>query len=470
MKNHWMTSLCVMVTFCFGCTEVGAENAVDDDAAYDEGAASEAELALSLPHFSGIFVDPAGDPIVGATVKINGVASITGADGKYSRHAALSTNGYKISTTVPGYVPFHETVLTGRDNAVHVLQPLEIVEIDPTVTNTIIYSNGLRLTIPLNSLYEPNGTSATTPVNVGFAYIEPNQLPGDFTGTNAAGQTVAVESLGAVFVQATLVDSSVGLQLRVGSSVTAKVPLPASIGTMPTCVGDGSCNLAAWRFDMLGGKWVEKNANRTVNGNFTTITMTRGITGVLADNGGLGLWNIELEKPAPACTIVEFVGIPFDCYRPPGTPSDVMDPGLRLNFELPYASGPFSLVDSQQIDSSQPFVALYNLTPNALQNVGVTFPPGAPGFCSTNLRIDSTGPVAAGYPNYSPSGGMTRLDSGAAWGGAGIPLAMGTTNAITVADVFATPPRDPCSSRVTIMNTTIPQANGSEPTAAENTL
>jgi hypothetical protein len=100
------------------------------------------------------------------------------------------------------------------------------------------------------------------------------------------------------------------------------------------------------------------------------------------------------------------------------------------------------------VSSSQPFVALYNISANALQNVGVTFPVGAPAYCAANLEIISDMAPAAAYPNYTPNGGTTRFNSGAPWGGVGKPLAVGTSSVITLANVSADPPTDPCKSHV----------------------
>ncbi len=447
MRNHWIALSCAITLSCVGCTGGESDEFAGTADPELEEMTNEALQALSTATFSGIVRNEQGNPVAGAIVKINGVASTTDAAGKYFRSILASTNGYQIAITMAGFVPAQEVFLTGRLGAIHELRAAEMKQINPTQTNTVTSSKGAQVTIPANSLVDVNGVVVTGPVNIAIATIDPKDMPGDFTATNAAGQTVAIESIGTMHVGATLASSGAELQLKAGTSAIASLPVPAAIGgTMPSCVAGGTCKLALWRFDPTG-KWIEKAANRTFTSTKTTFTMSRGGGGI-ADNGGLGTWNADIEKQAPACTIVQFVGIPQECYRPPSTPPTAPDPGITLTTELPYSSGPLVKSESEHVPSSLPFVALYNISANALQNVGVKFPAGAPAYCAANLEIFSDMAPAAAYPNYTPSGGTTRFNSGAPWGGVGKPLAQGTANVITLADVTADPPKDPCKSHV----------------------
>ncbi len=457
MRNHWMVLACAMTLTCLGCTEESSDELAIEGLTDREEFTGETEQALSTATFSGVVRNERGSAVVGATVKINGVVSTTDSTGRYYRSVVGSTNGYQISITMPGYVPTHEVALTGKLGSIHVLRLPEIRQINPTQSNTVTSSKGVQVTIPANSLVDAAGVVVTSPVNILIGSYDAQNMPGDYTATNAAGQTVALETVGAAYFGAVLANTGAELRLRSGYSATATIPVTNAGAAMPACVAANTCRHAMWRFDQVTGRWIEKPANRTFTSTSTTFVMTGG-TSAIIDNGGLGMWNADIEKSAPACTVVQFVGIPMDCYRPPSTPTNADEPGLKVTMDLPNSTNSAVISKPERVVSSLPFIATYNITANVLQNVGVTFPAGAPAYCAANLEIYSDTTPAPGYPTYTPNGGTTRINSGAPWGGVGAPRAQGTSNVITLADVSADPPKDPCKSHVLITTSDQPTA------------
>jgi hypothetical protein len=236
-------------------------------------------------------------------------------------------------------------------------------------------------------------------------------------------------------------DKNVAVNLASGAIADAFVPLPSQAGKMPPCIAAGTCRAAMWRFNSANGRWFEqRSTNMRVTSSGTTFTMmggpaSGGGTPSVQTNGGLGTWNADIEKVAPACTIVELNSIVPECFD------------LTLNVKLLNSSGTL-VPSSRTVLAGTAFVALYNLPANVDQEVGIEFPATAPAYCAANLRIISNpSPTDAAYPQYTATGGNTKFNSGAPWGGVGFPT-NSSGNPITYADVLAGD--YPCRSIVTI--------------------
>ncbi|QRK10593.1 carboxypeptidase regulatory-like domain-containing protein [Archangium violaceum] len=441
MKRWWLAMLAPAM-LSLGCLE-GAD-------ARSSGPVSEelreGEAALASAVFTGTVKDAYGKPIPGATVTLNGVNRTTDSSGKYFVSVTAASEGYILNVNKAGYGPVTEFLSAGKLNAVHVLPQATVRQINPTV-NSVIETADVQISIPANSLVNAAGQPVTDTVLVSVATYAPLSMPGDFTAVNASGKTVALESIGAFFVGAT---DSKGGAVNLGQNKTAQVFLrvPAQVKTMPACVLEKKCRAAMWRFDNTTNRWVEQNANFNPTSTGTNFTLIGGPASrpgnLVPTNGGLGTWNADIEKTAPACTIVQFVGFDESCYNPSGSPTP---PGITVNLQLMNAAGTY-LTRTDTVQSDALFIALYNTRANVEQEVGITFPPGAPESCA-NMTITSTPDAVGGYPVYTPSGGFTRFDSGAPWGGVGFPKdSMG--NNIDLSDVLVGD--FPCNSQVTFQH------------------
>jgi len=153
--------------------------------------------------------------------------------------------------------------------------------------------------------------------------------------------------------------------------------------------------------------------------------------------GGVGMWNGDVEQTAPACTIIKLVNIPFGCYG--------AGDKLQLNLKLQSSTG--ALVSrSELLSSATPNIVLYNTRGSVVQEVALNFPDDAPAaICGDHLSISSAPGAVTGFPVIFGTGGVTRFNAGAPWGGTG-----GPTNSsgqpITAADIANG--NHPCRSNV----------------------
>jgi hypothetical protein len=428
MKRWWLAMLAPAM-LSLGCLE-GPDTQTSEPVPAE---LREGEAALATLVFTGTVKDVQGKVLPGAAVSINGINRTTDSAGKYFVSLTAAPAGYILNVNKAGYGPVTQFLAAGKLNAVHVLPTATVRPINPAVNN-VIETADVQISIPANSLVNAAGQPVTGTVNVSVAAYAPLSMPGDFTAVNSSGRTVALESIGAFFVGAT---DSQGSAVNLGQNKTAQVFLrvPAQVKTMPPCVIQKTCRAAMWRFDNATNRWVEQNANFTATSTGTNFTLIGGPASrpgnLVPTNGGLGTWNADIEKATPACTIVQFVGFDSACYD------------IILNLQLMNAGGTF-ISKTDTVGSDALFVALYNTRPNVEQEVGISFPAGAPASCS-EFTITSTPAPVGGYPVYVPGGGFTRFDSGAPWGGVGFPKdSMG--NNIDLADVLGGD--QPCNSQV----------------------
>lgn len=382
----------------------------------------EGEVEIAATAFSGTVVNEQGAPVAGATVVVNDISRTTDSAGKYFVSVTTVTTGYNISFAKNGFAPGSELYTTGRLNLVHVMKTGSVTTVNPAVDTTVRSPSGVVVSLKANTLVTASGAAPTGMVQVTIASYDPLQMPGDLTAVNAAGEQVALESVGAVFVGATDAAGQ-ALDLKAGSTSNAFIPVPAVVGTVPPCVAEGSCRLAMWKFNPNTNKWVE-DANAGLQGSASGTSFVMRGTGnslggapgaraIPVSASGLGMWNADIEKKTPACTIIELVNFPTACYGAGNK--------ITLNLKLPNsASTLISRVDT--LSSATPFVVLYNIRPSVVQEVGLTFPADAPSAsCAKKLTISSSPGPAAGFPVFGANGGVTRFNSGAAWGGTGFP-------------------------------------------------
>ncbi|QSQ24484.1 carboxypeptidase regulatory-like domain-containing protein [Pyxidicoccus parkwayensis] len=433
MKRWWLAMLAPAM-LSLGCLE-GPEAQPSAPVAEE---LREGESALATAVFTGTVKDSTGKTVPGATVTINGVNRTTDTAGKYFVSLTAVTTGYILNVSKSGYGPVTEFLAAGKLNAVHILPVAQVRQINPTV-NSVVETPDVQISIPANSLVDAAGAPASGTVTLSIATYAPLSMPGDFTAVNSSGKTVALESVGAFFVGAT---DSKGAAVNLGLNKTAQVFLrvPAQVQTMPRCVLDATCRAAMWRYDNTTNRWVEQKANFAPTSTGTNFTLIGGPASrpgnLVPTNGGLGTWNADIEKTNPACTIIEFVGFDSACYGASG---------LTVNLQLKNAAGTY-ITKSDTVASDALFIALYNTRANQEQEVGIAFPAGVPDSCG-NMTITSTPGPVGGYPVYTPpTGGFTRFDSGAPWGGVGFPKdSMG--NNIDLTDVLTGD--QPCNSHVT---------------------
>ncbi|WNG23129.1 carboxypeptidase regulatory-like domain-containing protein [Cystobacter fuscus] len=368
------------------------------------------ESAALSAVFSGTVVDELGKPISGARVTVNGILRVTSTTGTYSVSVTDSGTGYRFDIRKDGYAPVNTLETAGRVGQKHVLARGFTKVINPAATNELIDpKSGIWVLVPANSLQTPAGVPATGQVTFSIAPHGPDTMPGDFSARNSAGQPVALETVGAVTLAAVDANGNT-LSLIPGKVLDVRIPVPAAVGgSMPACVLNGTCRAAIWLFDPLTGLWKEQAASAQFSTTGTSLKIVGQRKGELIPGDGLGTWNADIEVTTPACTLIEFVNIPLDCYNPP--PGTTPEPGIEVGFEQNTLSGtPKSKTLASGSGTS--FIALTNLRASTALKLSVEFPPGAPAYCGANLSLTSTPAPSATYPQYWATGGLTQFITG----------------------------------------------------------
>ena len=407
-----------------------------------------AEEGILAQVFTGKVVNPAGVPISGARVTINGIVRNTSATGTYAVSIADSPAGYRIDIRKNGFGPATEVRVAGALDLVHRLQTGSTLTVPQSGGTVRDPASGISITVPGNpSTIFRTATGAPPAGTVRLTVIPHSSqtMPGDFSARRANGSPVALISVGAVTLQAVDAQNN-PLGFSSTGSLGVVLPVPASAGpAMPACVLNGSCVTKIWRFDPVTSLWIEStNAAPTFGTTATTFNAAPPRqSGPIDPADGLGTWNADIEFTNPACVVIEYSAIPLTCYNPTGaTP----EPGISTTFTQALAGGGTKSKTSD-VRSSAAFLVLYNLRANVDVDFSFSFPAGAPANCATNLTITSTPLPAAGFPVATPTGGDTRVSSGAPWGGSGYPTD-GGGSFIDLADVVAN--THPCNSKVTI--------------------
>lgn len=374
----------------------------------------EAAAAAISAVFSGTVTNGRGAALAGVKVTINGISRVTDSAGRYFISVTAKAGGYTISLSKKGFAPTSEFRAAGAIGLRHVLEAGFIATIDPAKDTTVVATSGVTVALKANSLTTATGAAPAGMVRVTVATYEPLRMPGDRTAVNAAGQQVALESVGAVFIGA---EDSTGqaLDLRAGMTSDAFIPVPAAVKSMPSCVLDGGCRLAMWQFDPNTGLWVERSAGMQFGSSGTRFTM-RGTASASAkaipiSAGGLGMWNADIEKREPACTIIELVNVPKECFGAGG---------VRFDLQLPNSAGTL-LPRTDWMSPDSPYIVLYNILANVVQEVRMTLPADAPATCRDRLTISSNPGPVYGFPVIASTSGVTRFNAGAPWGGTGFP-------------------------------------------------
>jgi hypothetical protein len=444
MRSVWARSL----FFVLASASVVTCNLEEDETSSlstSESTTESASVTIQSQIFSGKVVDGNGTAIVGARVTINGIVRVTSSTGQYTVSIADAPRGYQLDVRKDGYGPLTELRLVGATGLVHRMSAGATRTIDPTKPNTLVDpASGIQVVVPANALRSATGAPIGT---VRFTIIPHSSqtMPGDFTAQTTTGARVALISVGAVTLQA--VDSQNNtLGVATGATLNVNLPVPSSAGSsMPTCVLSGACRTAIWRFNPTTSLWVEQPAATPAFGTGATAFGIPGARqgGVIDPADGLGTWNADIEFSTPACTVIELSNIPLTCYNPP--PGTTPEPGISVSFTQALAGGGTKSKTSD-VRSSAAFIVLYNLRPNVDIDLSFTFPPGAPANCAANFSITSTPAPTAGFPFYSATGGVTRVSTGAPWGGTGYPTDPGGSPVDLLDIVLGT---HPCNSRVT---------------------
>ena len=254
--------------------------------------------------FSGRVIDETTlDPVAGADVEVNGVATTTNVQGwfrvtvpavasdryvlniRHSRYALLSRihdraasgNAYWLtqaqSTTFDPTQPLDltDTLSAGPCGSSGGTNPPSVTVLtssgssggetdnEETTTETCEH-RGARILLPASALVDTDGVEATGPVTVTLATLNPERraLPGDYQAFESSGNRAELLSFGAVYAE---FRNAGGDLLNLKPGIAAELRIPVS----DLQVSVAAPQIALWSYDEGTGFWVEEGLADLVN-------------------------------------------------------------------------------------------------------------------------------------------------------------------------------------------------------------
>lgn len=204
-----------------------------------------------------VSADPGNAPVAGAKVSTSAGMATSGNDGSFTVSAPandravvhVEANGFAEASPVT-------RVISGQTTTIGVkLLPVgatAAVNVGTGGTVTVLNSTA-QVSLPANGLVPKNGGAASGTVNVSVTPInpavDPNLMPGDFTGVSAGG-TTPIESFGAIVVD---IRDNAGnrYNLAAGRTATIRIPLGTQNPNPPA-------TLPLWYFNETTGLWIEE--------------------------------------------------------------------------------------------------------------------------------------------------------------------------------------------------------------------
>jgi hypothetical protein len=239
-----------------------------------------------------------------------------------------------------------------------------------------------------------NGKAIVRPLTVGVRYIDTGLLamPGSDGATNLSGQPVFLETRGAIYTE---VRDAAGSLLKLGSGTTAQVFIPIA-GSMSA---SSPASIALWSMPVGSNQWRQQPAvaSKTTNPSRCSIGQAPSCSADQCDPGAttrytgntneIGFINADIEKVNPACLRIDLNAAAL----PPGTPLPVC---LDLEIAIPGGGN-----QTRTVCVGDGTDVMFNLPPNA------------------NITVSQ----AAGFGCPPPPGTSVVVNTGAPWGGTGVP-------------------------------------------------
>ncbi|KFA91364.1 carboxypeptidase-like regulatory domain-containing protein [Archangium violaceum] len=237
--------------------------------------------------FSGILTNIQGAPLAG-TVSVNGTREETAADGAFDVRVPRADK-YVFNAEAPHHLMISEVYSdsgSGQTDLRPQLRPTEVFRVDPTQPISQMDSRGTLLELPAGALVDGEGKPASEPLTLSMhTYdLREEQMVGDMSALNAAGELVALLSLGAVSVE---FSDDAGKSYNLASGSKARISLKVD----PIIDHQGPVPL--WWYDTQQGLWREEGLGNVENG---------VATGEVAH---FSFWNFDLPLTNPACIRID---------------------------------------------------------------------------------------------------------------------------------------------------------------------
>lgn len=347
----------------------------------------------------GTVTNANGIPLGGALVQLGTSTAVAQADGSFTVSAAVPP-GASYSIIAQGHMPYVGSVSGDELGTRYVLHTLhrQTFQTGAGVVSVLDPRSGAGVQLDLAALVTASGAAPTPPLTVGTRYIDTRLLamPGNDGAVNLSGRRVFLESRGAIYTE---VRDARGNLLRLRPGANARVNIPITNDMVASAPG----GIALWSMPVgtNTNQWRQQPSTATNTTNPTKPTCGGGeqpvscnaddcsrISGrsYTGNTNEIGFVNADIEKDNPAC-----LAINVDLATlPPGTPLPIC-----LTVEIPAGTG----VQTRQICSDGGTDVLFNLPPNATLTVRQAGGLGCPPPPNTSVLVNS----------------------GAPWGGTGVP-------------------------------------------------
>ncbi|HYI07874.1 MAG TPA: tyrosinase family protein [Thermoanaerobaculia bacterium] len=270
--------------------------------------------------FSGWVVDQGGAGIGNARVAVNGKATKSRPDGAFEL-SVPGAKSYVLNISHPGFAGLSQLSRKALTKQRWRLIRAQVETVDPAGEITlkdrrpeVARIGSTRLTIPPNSLVDPQGNPPAGPVRAAIATLDVGngEGPRDWAVRSDDGTREGfLVSYGAVFVQFTDATGSVTYQLKSGA--VGQISLPVIPGMRPHAPANPQARF--WYYDESDGYWKH-------NGDATFDAASNAYVGTV---NHLSFINTDIAKFDAACLKVTLSGIPVGHklrirYHSGGTP------------------------------------------------------------------------------------------------------------------------------------------------------
>ncbi|NMO15213.1 carboxypeptidase regulatory-like domain-containing protein [Pyxidicoccus fallax] len=352
----------------------------------------------------GVVTNASGTPLAGAEVNLQGVRVLTGTDGSFSVSSTTLSPGGPLTISARGYMPHVGAVTRDVLGARFVLHTLHQQTFTGGIVQVTDPRSGAGIRVDLERLVSTTGKEIVRPLTVGVRFIDTGLLamPGADGAINLAGQSVFLETRGAIYTEVRDANGS-QLKLAAGSNAQVFIPISASMST------NAPPTIALWSMGPGTNVWRQQPSTAGQTSNPVRCDSRQPVacgadhcdggassTRYTGNTNEIGFINADIEKNNPACLRIDLNAAAL----PPGTTLPVC---LELEIAIPGGGN-----QTRNICVGDGTDIMYNLPPNA------------------NITVRQM----AGMGCPPPPGTSVIVNTGAPWGGTGMPTSPSQCNGV----------------------------------------
>jgi len=227
---------------------------------------------LVVSSFKGKVVDEAGEPVVGAVVRVYHETTTTNGKGLFSfTNVEAPKGGALVSVEKSDY--FMGSSMAGNSAGGKNYVQVSLMEkgipkpISASIGGTLQWLDGSKVTIKANTLQTADGAAYTGDVNVFARWLDPSDadlgaiMPGALMALDGEGDEKVLASYGMMALE---LETAFGEKLKIKDGETADLELP-----IPPSLDPGApTEIPLWYFDLEEERWLLKGVCTKSNGSY----------------------------------------------------------------------------------------------------------------------------------------------------------------------------------------------------------